>query len=39
MMVWMPVAVQAGEQGEEYSISFPVGTIKEDLQQMIEDGK
>ena len=37
-MLRMPVNVRAGGQGEEYNISVPVGTIKEDLQQMIEDG-
>ena len=38
MMLRMSVAVRAGGKGEEYTISVPVGTIKEDLQQMIEDG-
>ena len=38
MMLRLPVAVRAGGQGEEYSISVPAGTTKEDLQQMIEDG-
>ena len=38
MMLRMPVAVQVGGQGEEYSVSVLAGTIKEDLQQMIEDG-
>ena len=38
VMLWMPVAVRAGGQGEEYSVSVPVGTTKEDLQQMIEYG-
>ena len=38
VMLRMPVAVWAGGQGEEHTISVPVGTIKEDLQQMIEDG-
>ena len=38
MMLRMPVTVWAEGQGEEYTISVPVGTIKEDLQQMIEDG-
>ena len=37
VMLRMPVAVQAGGQGKEYSVSVPSGTIKEDLQQMIED--
>ena len=38
VMLWMLVAVRAGGQSEEYTISVPAGTIKEDLQQMIEDG-
>ena len=37
-MLRMPVTVQAGGQGEEYNISIPCNTSKEDLQQMIEDG-
>ena len=32
------MAVRAEEQGEEYTISVPASTIKEDLYQMIEDG-
>ena len=38
VMLRMPVTVWAGGQGEEYTIPVPAGTIKEDLQQMIEDG-
>ena len=38
MMLRMPVIVRARGQSEEYNISVPCGTIKEDLQQMIEDG-
>ena len=38
VMLRTPVTVRAGGQGEEYNISVPVGTIKEDLEQMIEDG-
>ena len=38
VMLRMPVVVRAGGQGEEYINSVPVGTIKEDLQQMIEYG-
>ena len=34
----MPVTVQAGGQGKEYNILVLVGTIKEDLHQMIKDG-
>ena len=37
-MLQMPVIVQAGGQGEEYNISVPCNTNKEDLQQMIEYG-
>ena len=36
-MLRMRVTVRAGGQGEEYNISVPTCTIKEDLQQMIED--
>ena len=38
MMLRMPVAIRVGGQGEEYSVLVPADTIKEDLQQMIEDG-
>ena len=34
----MPVASRAGGLGEEYSVAVLVGIIKEDLQQIIEDG-
>ena len=34
----MPVAARAGGLDEEYSVAVPVGIIKEDLQQIIEDG-
>ena len=34
----MPVATRAGGMGEEYSVVIPVGIIKEDLQQICEDG-
>ena len=34
----MPVAARAGGLGEEYSVVVPVGIIKEDLHQIIEDG-
>ena len=37
-MLRMPVTVRVGGQGEEYNISIPCSTSKEDLQQMIEDG-
>ena len=37
VMLRMPVVVRVWGQGEEYTILVPVGTIKEDLQQMIED--
>ena len=38
VMLRMLVTVRGKGQGEEYSISVPAGTIKEDLHQMIEDG-
>ena len=34
----MPVTTRAGGLGEEYSVVVPVGTGKEDLQQIVEDG-
>ena len=37
-MLRMPVTVRARGLDEEYNILVPAGTIKEDLQQMIEDG-
>ena len=37
-MLMMAVTIWAEGQGKEYNISVPVGTFKEDLQQMIEDG-
>ena len=36
-MLQMPVAAWAGGLGEEYSVTIPIGIIKEDLQQIIED--
>ena len=33
----MLVASRAGGLGEEYIVVVPTGTIKEDLQQIIED--
>ena len=38
MMLRMPVTILIGGQGEDYNISVPCGTIKEDFQQMIEYG-
>ena len=37
-MLRMPMTVRAGGQGEEYNISVPCSTSKEDLHQMIKDG-
>ena len=37
-MLRMPVAAQAGGLGEEYFVIVPTGIIKEDLQQICEDG-
>ena len=34
----MPVTVPAEGKGEEYAISVPASTGKEDLLQMVEDG-
>ena len=34
----MPIAARAGGLGEEYSIVVSTGIIKEDLQEIIEDG-
>ena len=34
----LPVRAQEGGQGEEYSVTVPVGTIKEDIYQIVEDG-
>ena len=38
MMMRIPVTVRVRGRGEEYNISVPCSTSKEDLQQMIEDG-
>ena len=37
-MLRIPVATRVGGLGEEYSVAAPAGIIKEDLQQIIEDG-
>ena len=34
----MPVTARAGGLGEEYSVAVSTGIIKENLQQIIEDG-
>ena len=34
----LPVRAREAGQGEEYSIVVPVGTIKEDICQIVEDG-
>ena len=34
----MPVTAREAGLGEEYSVVVPVGTIKEDIQQIVEDG-
>ena len=34
----MPVTVREAGLGEEYSVAVPVGTIKEDIQQIVQDG-
>ena len=38
MMLPMPVAAQANGVGEDYFVTAPAGTNKEDLQQIINDG-
>ena len=38
VMLRMPVATRANGVGKNYSVTFPAGTNKEDLQQIIEDG-
>ena len=37
VMLRMPVATRANGVGEDYSVTIPVSTNKEDLQQIIED--
>ena len=37
-MLQIPVTARASGLGEEYLVAVPVGVIKEDLQQIIEDG-
>ena len=34
----MPVTAREAGLGEEYSVVVPIGTIKEDIQQIVEDG-
>ena len=34
----MPVTAREAGLGEEYFVVVPVGTIKEDIQQIVEDG-
>ena len=34
----MPIAARADGLGEEYFVTVPASIIKEDLQQIIEDG-
>ena len=36
--LWMPVIAWEAGLGEEFSMVVPVGTIKEDIQQIVEDG-
>ena len=38
-MIRMPVGARADGLGEEYSVAVPTGIIKENLLQIIEDGK
>ena len=37
-MLRMPVTAREVGLGEEYSVAIPVGAIKEDIQQIVEDG-
>ena len=37
MMLRMPVVARANSVGKDYSVTIPVGTNKEDLQQIIDD--
>ena len=34
----MPVTVREARLGEEYYVAVPVGTIKEDIQKIVQDG-
>ena len=34
----MPVTAREAGLGEEYSLAVPIGTIKEDIQQIVQDG-
>ena len=36
-MLRMPITAREAGLGEEYSVAVPIGTIKEDIQQIIED--
>ena len=38
VMLRMPVAARVNGVGEDYSMTVPAGTNKEDLQQIIDDG-
>ena len=37
-MLRMPITAREAGLGEEYSMAVPVGIIKEDIQQIVEDG-
>ena len=34
----MPITAREAGLGEEYFVAVPIGTIKEDIQQIVEDG-
>ena len=34
----MPITAREAGLGKEYSVVVPVGTIKDDIQQIVEDG-
>ena len=37
-ILWMPVAARGMGLGEDYSVSVPAGTRKEDIERIIDDG-
>ena len=37
-MLQMPITARAVGLGKEYSVVVPVGTVKDDIQQIVEDG-
>ena len=37
-MLWMSIAARGMGLGEDYSVSVPIGTRKEDIERIIDDG-